>query len=110
MSASAAGRHRAKVDGKGSPKETVGIFFDVKLAGEALTAPHLRTPPLKEGRLPKLLNAVLKARVNDYSSSQPALDPADCFFLFDGCKRGSSLSLVLFGGQLGARLDAKSQH
>lgn len=92
---SAVGRYHGKLSAEGSPTEFLGIFFDVKLAGEALTAPHTRVPPLKDGRLAKLMCIILKSRAHDAESQKPVLDPADLFFFMDGCKRG----LAKLGGK-----------
>jgi len=37
----------------------VGHFFDSKKCSEAATAPHLRAPPLKDGRVQRLLAAIV---------------------------------------------------
>lgn len=85
---SAVGRFHGKLSPEGVPLEYLGVFFDTKLAGEALTAPHVRIPPLKDGRLPRLMSIILKSRCHDFDSQKPSLDPADLFFFADGCKRG----------------------
>jgi hypothetical protein len=50
-------------DGTAYHASTIMIIFDQNLCSEALTHPHLRTPPLKDGRLARLVQIVLQARV-----------------------------------------------
>lgn len=76
-------------DGQPVHKTMVAVWFDLKLAGEAMSAPHLRTPPLKEGRLPKLMNAVLRSRCRDFNADTAEMDFGDLFVMFDGGKHGN---------------------
>ena len=57
---------------------------DSKMAGEAATQPSVRLPPLREGRLPKLMQAALACRVQG-----EALPDTDLAILLDGGREGS---------------------
>ena len=57
---------------------------DSKMAGEAATQPSVRLPPLREGRLPKLMQAALACRVQG-----EALPETDLAILLDGGREGS---------------------
>ena len=62
-----------------------------KVTGAALTSEHLRQPPLKEGKIPKLIGASLKSR----GTGSP-IDNGDLFILFDGMRHGNE-SLLMSG-------------
>ena len=63
---------------------------DSKVAGEAQTTPNVRLPPLKEGRLPRLMQAVLECRLH-----QGQLPDTDFILLFDGGREGGRNNQVL---------------
>ena len=46
----------------GSNAGLVLIHYDVKLSGEAITAPHLRIPPFQEKAYEKMVSSLLEAR------------------------------------------------
>ena len=56
---------------------------DSKVAGEAQTTPNVRLPPLKEGRLPRLMQAALECRLQN-----GLLQEADMLLLLDGGREG----------------------
>ena len=56
---------------------------DSKMSGEAATQPSVRLPPLREGRLPKLMQAALSCRVT--GEFMPDYDLA---ILLDGGREG----------------------
>lgn len=66
---------------------------DSKTAGEAMTQPNVRLPPLKEGRLPKLLGAPLGCRL-----AQGNLQQGDFVMLLDG---GRDIQASLLGAVKG---------
>ena len=53
------------------------------MAGEAQTTPNVRLPPLKEGRLPRLMQAALECRLQN-----GLLPDTDLVFLLDGGREG----------------------
>ncbi len=67
-------------------KTFVHLTYDVKLAGKASSAPHLRVPPLRQngGHLAKCIGAALKSRADPET-----IDPGDLFLLYDGMKHGN---------------------
>lgn len=73
-------------DAHGQPgKNHVGIIFDVKLANEAITMPHIRVAPLQKPQYNKLLGGVLKAR----DPAAGGLKIGDILFVLDGGKHGA---------------------
>lgn len=64
----------------------VGIIFDVKMANEAITAPHFRVAPLQKPQYTKLLSGTLKAR-----DPSGGIAPGDLVLLLDGGKHGPAL-------------------
>ena len=83
------------VGAKEIDKSFVCIIFDAKLAGEALTAPNVRTPPLRDGRVQRLVSAVLRGRCCPAAGETPEIRPGDLFLMFDGGKRGLILKTLL---------------
>lgn len=76
-----------------SGSQYVGILIDLKLAGEPITAPHLRTTPLNKKRLTKVLGATLRARSkasDDAAGGDEAIGmvDGDCIMFLDGGKAG----------------------
>ena len=76
---------------KGSPNTTnpaktkyVGIFFDVKLAGEATHRPALRIPPLQAAKYQGMLKDVMQRH-----EPTEELNDGDVFFILDGGKLGN---------------------
>ena len=67
-----------------SKSKYVGIFFDVKLAGEANSRPALRTPPLQADRYKTLISACLQRH-----GPTEDLTEGDIFFILDGGKAGN---------------------
>ena len=57
---------------------------DSKLSGEAATQPSVRMPPLREGRLPKLMGAALACRL----TGEGALPSTDAIMMLDGGREG----------------------
>ena len=58
---------------------------DSKVSGEAATQPSVRLPPLREGRLPKLMGAALGCRLQG-----GALPETDVIIMMDGRREGTS--------------------
>ena len=54
------------------------------MSGEAATQPSVRLPPLREGRLPKLMGAALSVRLN----ADGALPATDAILMLDGGREG----------------------
>ncbi len=69
-------------------KNFVAVLYDTKCAGESKSRPITRVPPLREGRLDRLLRGVLRVRCTDYTSDAPELPDGDLFVLQDGGKHG----------------------
>ena len=67
-------------------KNHIGIIFDVKLANEAITTPHIRVAPLQKPQYNKLLTGTLKARD---TSGGGGIIPGDIVLLLDGGKHGA---------------------
>lgn len=81
-------------------KSFVGIILDTKRLGEATSAPNLRVPSIKDGRLAKLFSVILQAR-----DSTRELQAGDAFFLFDGMKHNNeTLFLNSFKGADGTAI------
>lgn len=69
----------------------IGIICDSKLAGECLTEPHLRMPPMDILRLKTLLQAALFARGHDMNTKAPWLAPSDVYLFFNGARQGACM-------------------
>ena len=54
------------------------------MSGEAATQPSVRLPPLREGRLPKLMAAALACRL----TAEGTLPPTDIIMMLDGGREG----------------------
>lgn len=74
---------------RGSSSEPIGIIYDPKLSGEAITRPRIRLPPFKEENCRSLVRAVLSAR-----ESPTEINSGDVYVFFDGGKTGLSSALV----------------
>ena len=73
-------------DASGVPgSRYVACLYDAKLAGEPITAPHLRVTPCKKTRVKKLFSAFLKARSQDGKSMRSG----DVCLIHDGGKAGN---------------------
>ena len=55
------------------------------MSGEAATQPSVRLPPLREGRLPKLMGAALGCRLQ-----AGVLPESDVIMMMDGGREGAS--------------------
>ena len=64
------------------------VVYDHKLAGESVTNPRQRVPPLRENHLQKCLSAYLEVHNAGGDRSQTHLHPADEFVLYCGGKPG----------------------
>ncbi len=71
----------------GGVMDTVLIMFDPKQSGESITAPHLRTAPLRDAQLQKLVGAALAARKGLQPSATTLID-GDLYVVLDGGKHG----------------------
>lgn len=76
----------------GDNASLVLIHFDVKLNGEAITAPHLRVPPLQDSAYLKLVNSLLTARNPD--GGQKTINPGEVVAILDGGRHGNARLLV----------------
>ncbi len=65
-----------------------GIFYDLKLAGEAQSNPQLRACSYQAARMKKLIQAVVGARPN---ADGPGLHPGAVYFVQDACKHGRAV-------------------
>ena len=75
----------------GSP---VLVVYDHKLAGESVTNPRQRVPPLKDVHLQKCLGAYLEIRHGGGENSLTHLHPAYEFVLYDGGQAWSRSDLA----------------
>ncbi|CAL1156779.1 unnamed protein product, partial [Cladocopium goreaui] len=66
----------------------LGHFFDSKKCSEAASAPHLRPPPLKEGRAQRILSAIVRVRFPVNADGAPTFSDGDIFFMNDGGRPG----------------------
>ena len=69
--------------GKGTPTSPIGIFYDPKLSGEAVTEPHIRQPSFRVEHVRKCTKSVLNSRDDPLS-----IHEGDACVLFDGGKPG----------------------
>jgi hypothetical protein len=83
---------KGKRDDEGNVSESIAIVFDGKMQSEAATQPHLRQPPMREGRLPRLIQSILSLRAKKCSDETlVSLDPCDIFILSDAGKLGKAV-------------------
>lgn len=73
---------------------TLMHVFDSKKASEAGSQPKVRPPPLKDGRLMKLLSAVSRVRFKDNCDGAPTFAPGDFIMLADGGRPGNKSVLT----------------
>ena len=59
----------------------VAVWYDLKLSGESVTAPHVRLPPYRSADMKKKIMSVVQGREDPTS-----LHPGDAFFIFNGFK------------------------
>jgi hypothetical protein len=71
---------------------TVLIHYDVKLAGESVTAPRLRTSPFQEKTYEKFVAAVLEGR-DQGGKKVPTLNVGDLVLLLDAGRTGNAKGL-----------------
>ena len=69
---------------RGKANNYVLITYDIKLAGESITAPHDRMPPFRHMHLTKMLGAIGKAR-----GQEDELDAGDVYMCFDAFRHGN---------------------
>lgn len=77
---------------RGDQATYVMCVYDIKLAGEAMTSPNLRTPAFKHERLRKCIAARLQS--TSKQSGAEALDDGDMWVVFDGGHAGNK-TLIL---------------
>ncbi len=75
---------------RGTPTTYVAILFDVKVATESITAPHIRPASLKRDLYRKLMGATMAARriTLGLDETHGVLMPRDVVFTLDGGKSG----------------------
>ncbi len=71
---------------------TVLIHYDVKMAGESVTAPRLRTAPFQEKVYEKFVAAVLEGR-DQGGKKVPTLNVGDLVLLLDAGRTGNAKGL-----------------
>ncbi|CAJ1407144.1 unnamed protein product [Effrenium voratum] len=80
---------------RGQNGNNVVIYFDSNNFGEAITAPHIRRPPLQSTVVAKMWKA-LKA-IREDPGSPGLLPPGDILVLLDGCRKTDVTVVNLFG-------------
>ena len=81
------------------------VAYDQKLAGESITAPHLRLPTFKGDRLKTFVASVLEA-----AESQQQLPPNMVFAVLDaGCFGNKTVIHNCFVAESGTRLTVTSK-
>ena len=68
---------------RGTCDRRVVIFYDVKKAGESMTAPHTRQPPFRKEHGQKAIRALLSSR------GSAEMNEGDVVFFFDAGKHGA---------------------
>lgn len=68
---------------RGSTDRRVVVLYDVKKAGESMTAPHIRQPPFRKEHGQKVVRALLSSR------GSGEMHEGDMFFFFDAGKHGA---------------------
>ena len=63
------------------------LVYDVTLAGESVTAPHLRSAPFRKDHVAKFINAALTSRkLSDTSGNACRVAQGDVYYFYDGGK------------------------
>ena len=74
---------------KPQPGTYFGIRYNVPESGESVTAPHRRSPPLREDRLQVFVSGVMQARGDEHR-----INPRDIIMLSDGGKPGPQICCI----------------
>ena len=74
---------------KPQPGTYFGIRYNVPESGESVTAPHRRSPPLREDRLQVFVSGVMQAR-----GAEHRINPRDIIMLSDGGKPGPQICCI----------------
>ena len=97
---SALNKH-AIVKMQSNPAGRIVYLFDINGFGEAVTAPHIRRPPVTEATFKKMLEAVLTAR----HGSQDAVPfpEGEIFVLIDAGRQSNDMFYKIFGAKPGRK-------
>jgi hypothetical protein len=79
-----------QVDASKTKNKYIGIFFDVKVAGESNSRPHYRQPPLR----PEFYKRLIDMARTRKDPAEDSITENDCFFLVDGGKQGHQTELM----------------
>ena len=74
---------------KPQPGTYFGIRYNVPESGESVTAPHRRSPPLREDRLQVFVSGVMQAR-----GDENRINARDIIMLSDGGKPGPQICCI----------------